>query len=74
MRARANMFLDAEEKFSFRTTKVAHNALISGRYPRDHRPIWSDLAPGWPKQVAERVMAKWITYGYKTPSKGGVSL
>lgn len=61
------VFLDPEEKFTYHATKVIHNCLLADRYPRGERPVAADLAHGWPEDVAQRVIAQWHRYGYRTP-------
>ena len=58
------VFLDPNEKFSFRVTKVIHNCLLADRYPDEKRPLRSDLEHGWPDQIRSRVLENWNAYGY----------
>jgi 4-hydroxy-3-polyprenylbenzoate decarboxylase len=58
------VFLDPDEKHTFRTVKVIHNALLADRFPPEQRPKRSDLSNGWPADVRERVLRKWTSYGY----------
>jgi UbiD family decarboxylase len=59
------VFLDSNEKFTYRTTKVIHNALLADRFPADRRPKRSDLKHGWPTAVSQHVVENWHTYGYR---------
>jgi UbiD family decarboxylase len=59
------VFLDPNEKFSFRVTKVIHNCLLADRFPAGERPKRSDLDHGWPAEIGERVRQRWRQYGYK---------
>ena len=59
------VFLDASEKFSFRTTKVIHNCLLADRFPPGERPLRSDLEHGWPPEIRTRVLERWQEYGYR---------
>ncbi len=63
------VFLDSNEKFAYRTTKVIHNALLADRFPPERRPKRSDLEHGWPGAVREKVLAKWSAYGYRRSSE-----
>jgi 4-hydroxy-3-polyprenylbenzoate decarboxylase len=58
------VFLDPNEKFGFRVTKVIHNCLLADRYPVNERPLRSDLEYGWPRQIKEQVLERWQSYGY----------
>ncbi|MBV8732542.1 MAG: UbiD family decarboxylase [Acidobacteriia bacterium] len=59
------VFLDQNEKFSFRVTKVIHNCLLADRYAPHERPKRSDLEHGWPREIRGRVLALWKEYGYQ---------
>jgi 4-hydroxy-3-polyprenylbenzoate decarboxylase len=59
------VFLDPNEKFGFRVTKVIHNCLLADRYPVKERPLRSDLEHGWPQEVREEVLERWKSYGYR---------
>lgn len=59
------VFLDPNEKHTFRSQKVIHNALLADRFPLAERPKRSDLINGWPAQVREKVLKNWAGYGYK---------
>ncbi len=59
------VFLDPDEKHTFRTTKVVHNALLADRFPPAERPRRSDLQHGWPQEIRDRVLANWAAYGYR---------
>jgi 4-hydroxy-3-polyprenylbenzoate decarboxylase len=59
------VFLDSNEKFTYKTTKVIYNALLADRFPPDRRPRRSDLENGWPAAVRDRVIANWSAYGYR---------
>lgn len=59
------VFLDANEKFAYRTTKVIYNALLADRFPSERRPKRSDLEHGWPAPVARHVIENWRAYGYR---------
>ena len=50
------VFLDPNEKFSFRVTKVIHNCLVADRHPPAERPKRSDLEHGWPTEIREGVL------------------
>jgi 4-hydroxy-3-polyprenylbenzoate decarboxylase len=58
------VFLEPAEKFAFQTTKVVYDALLADRFPVSERPRRSDLANGWPRELADRVIAEWSSYGY----------
>jgi hypothetical protein len=58
-------FLDPNEKFGFRVTKVIHNCLLADRYPIKERALRSDLEHGWPQEVREQVLERWKSYGYR---------
>ncbi len=59
------VFLDANEKFSFRVTKVIYNCLMADRFPRAERPVRSDLEHGWPAEIRRRVVDQWHSYGFQ---------
>jgi UbiD family decarboxylase len=59
------VFLDPDEKHTFRTVKVIHNALLADRFPPSDRPQRSDLVHGWPVEIRERVLRNWSSYGYR---------
>jgi 4-hydroxy-3-polyprenylbenzoate decarboxylase len=59
------VFLDPNEKFAFRVTKVIYNCLLADRYPVVERPLRSDLEHGWPAAIRDRVLAYWSAYGYR---------
>ncbi len=60
------VFLDPDEKHTYRTVKVIHNALLADRFPPAERPKRSDLVHGWPEHVREHVLNHWAAYGYET--------
>ncbi len=62
------VFLDQAEKFSFKATKIIHNALLADRFPAHERPRRSDLQNGWPAETGDRVRKRWAEYGYKEVS------
>ncbi len=59
------VFLDPNEKFAFRVTKVIHNCLMADRFPPSERPVRSDLEHGWPAHIRQRVFEQWSSYGYQ---------
>ena len=61
------VFLDAGEKAGFKTTKVAHNALLADRFPIGERPVRSDLEHAWPADIRTQVISRWADYGYGRP-------
>ncbi|HUP05777.1 MAG TPA: UbiD family decarboxylase [Caldimonas sp.] len=65
------VFLDPDEKHTFRTVKVIHNALLADRFDAAQRPVRSDLDHGWPPEIAARVRRQWQRYGYPDPSLPG---
>jgi 4-hydroxy-3-polyprenylbenzoate decarboxylase len=58
------IFLSPGEKSVFKTTKVVHNALLADRFAPEARPVRSDLEHGWPAVVRNRVIERWLEYGY----------
>jgi 4-hydroxy-3-polyprenylbenzoate decarboxylase len=58
------IFLGTSEKSAFKTTKVVHNGLLADRFPVGKRPVRSDLEHGWPRDVRDRVLARWREYGH----------
>jgi UbiD family decarboxylase len=60
------VFLDPDEKHTFKTVKVIHNALLADRFAPGDRPKRSDLVNGWPAEVREHVLRSWGAYGYRT--------
>lgn len=59
------VFLDANEKFSFKTTKVMHNCLLADRFPVDQRPKRSDFHNSWPEELQEKILHNWQAYGFR---------
>ena len=59
------VFLDPDEKHTFKTVKVIHNCLLADRFAAAERPKRSDLQNGWPAEVREQVLANWRDYGYR---------
>jgi 4-hydroxy-3-polyprenylbenzoate decarboxylase len=59
------VFLDKNEKHTFRSVKVIHNALLADRFAPADRPIRSDLIHGWPSAVRDHILRNWASYGYK---------
>ncbi|MBV9892461.1 MAG: UbiD family decarboxylase [Rhizobacter sp.] len=64
------VFLDPDEKHTFRTVKVIHNALLADRFALGERPVRSDLEHGWPPEIAARVCRDWHKYGYPSSETG----
>lgn len=59
------VFLDPNEKHTFRAVKVIHNCLLADRFEPADRPKRSDLAHGWPSNIRDKVLKNWSGYGYK---------
>lgn len=59
------VFLDANEKFSFKTTKVVHNCLLADRFTPEKRPKRSDFHNSWTPEIQEKVLNNWHAYGYR---------
>jgi UbiD family decarboxylase len=59
------VFLDASEKFSFKTTKVIHNCLLADHFTPEKRPKRSDFKNSWPIDIQEKVLNNWSTYGFR---------
>ncbi|MGH3493873.1 MAG: UbiD family decarboxylase [Sciscionella sp.] len=59
------IYLDAHERLSYHATKVVHNCLVADRFPKDQRPVPSDLAHAWPADVRQHVIDNWHSYGYR---------
>ena len=59
------VFLDPQEKFTYRGTKVVHNCLLSDRYAPADRPIIGDFERAWPVRIRQRVLDHWGAYGYR---------
>jgi UbiD family decarboxylase len=60
------VFLDPDEKHTFKTVKVIHNCLLADRFEVADRPKRSDLNNGWPPSVRDIVLGNWSAYGYNT--------
>jgi 4-hydroxy-3-polyprenylbenzoate decarboxylase len=58
------VFLDADEKFSFKTTKVIHNCLLADRFSIEKRPKRSDFHNSWAPEIQEKVLNNWHAYGF----------
>lgn len=58
------VFLDPDEKMTYKTVKVIHNALLADRFGASERPRRSDLQNAWPPEIVARVRQRWTDYGY----------
>lgn len=67
-----SIFLASSEKAAFKTTKVAHNALLADRFPITERPVRSDFEHAWPSDLQAQVLSRWADYGYVEVSSAGV--
>lgn len=67
------VFLGEGEKAAFKTTKVAHNALLADRFPIDERPVRSDLEHAWPADLRANVIARWADLGYGAKASSTVA-
>lgn len=59
------VFLDPDEKHTFRAMKVIHNALLADRFEHDNRPVKSDFSRGWSQETQRLVLDRWTSYGFK---------
>ena len=59
------VFLDNNEKFSFKTTKVMHNCLLADRFTPEKRPKRSDFQNSWTPEIQEKVLTNWHVYGFR---------
>ena len=59
------VYLDEQEKHTYRGTKVLHNCLLADRYTDGDRPQKGSLENGWPEDVRQKVLSSWQRYGYK---------
>lgn len=58
------VFLDPNEKHTFKAMKVIHNALLADRFEPGSRPTKSDFEGGWPTDIKEKVLSRWSEYGF----------
>jgi UbiD family decarboxylase len=63
------VFLDPDEKHTFRAVKVIHNALLADRFAPADRPVRSDFEHAWPRAVQDLVRRQWGNYGYKEATR-----
>jgi 4-hydroxy-3-polyprenylbenzoate decarboxylase len=59
------VYLDEQEKHTYRGTKVLHNCLLADRYTDGDRPQKGSFENGWPEDVRRKVLSAWKTYGFK---------
>ncbi|HTL09674.1 MAG TPA: UbiD family decarboxylase [Chitinophagaceae bacterium] len=56
-------FLTSDEKMSFKTTKVIYNCLAPDDWG-EHLPRRVNFKRSWPKEIQEKVLQNWKTYGF----------
>jgi 4-hydroxy-3-polyprenylbenzoate decarboxylase len=59
------IYLSEEEQHSYMAGKVIYNCLLGDLFPPEKRPVKGSFENGWPKEVQEKVLAKWEKYGYR---------
>jgi 4-hydroxy-3-polyprenylbenzoate decarboxylase len=57
-------YLDADERRAARGTKAAYNGLAPDGLSPDELPRRSSFRYLWPREIQERVVAKWKQYGF----------
>jgi 3-octaprenyl-4-hydroxybenzoate carboxy-lyase len=58
------VYLSPEESHTFTAGKVVYNCLLADLYPDGGRPIKGSFDNGWPREIRQRVIDSWQTYGY----------
>jgi UbiD family decarboxylase len=66
------VYLDEDERHSYKAAKVVHNCLLADRFSDHDRPVRGDLRHGWPPEIQDRVLERWNEYGYATSTEGGL--
>jgi 4-hydroxy-3-polyprenylbenzoate decarboxylase len=61
-------FLTPEEKKSHRCPTVVYDCTWPSDWPREYVPRKASFDTLWPKDVQERVLRNWKTFGYADPS------
>jgi 4-hydroxy-3-polyprenylbenzoate decarboxylase len=59
------VFLDPDEKHTFKAMKIIHNALLADRFELGSRPLKSDFQRGWPPETQKLVLERWVEYGFQ---------
>jgi UbiD family decarboxylase len=65
------VFLNDEEKHTFRTTKSVFNCLYHDDYTEANHPRLASFTGSWPKEIQERVLRNWGNYGYAPVDASG---
>lgn len=60
------VYLEEQERHTWRSSKVIHNCLLADRYPERDRPRKGSFTNGWPEPVRHRVLSSWRKYGYRS--------
>lgn len=58
------VYLDDEERHTYRAGKVIYNCLLADRFPKGAQPVKGSFENGWPREVQQHVLANWRAYGY----------
>ncbi|KTD55825.1 3-polyprenyl-4-hydroxybenzoate decarboxylase [Legionella santicrucis] len=58
-------FLTAQEKASLRSDKIIYNCLRPEEWTRQEIPIPATFEGVWPKEVKDKILSNWESYGYK---------
>jgi hypothetical protein len=68
------VFLDQNEKRLNYTTKVVYNCLSHDDWTAENAPRPVTFKDGWPREIQERVVANWTSYGYAAAPKEGSNM
>jgi 4-hydroxy-3-polyprenylbenzoate decarboxylase len=60
-----SVYLDGDERTSWRSTKVIYNCLLSDRYEKIDRPVKGSFDNAWPENIRRTVLNSWKKYGYE---------
>jgi 4-hydroxy-3-polyprenylbenzoate decarboxylase len=60
-----SVYLSEVEAHSYRAGKVLYNCLLADLFDEKQRPVKGSFANGWPKEIQDKVLEKWETYGYR---------
>ncbi|WP_228554707.1 UbiD family decarboxylase [Catenulispora pinisilvae] len=60
-----SVYLSEAEAHSYRAGKVLYNCLLADLFPNGDRPVKGSFANGWPQDVRQRVLDRWLEYGYE---------
>ncbi len=59
------VFLTSKEKLEYLTTKAIYNCLSHDDWTPETTPLRTSFQTNWPREIQERVLHNWETYGYR---------